>query len=381
MKVRDLLTEGKKRTKEQIKSELAKVNDRIEAIVKDGGRVPMNDPLTGKLKKLRAELKAVNEDVLETYDDFDIELNEQEMVSTYVRAVTEHAVYLYADDQMMEALAEAGIIGEEVSDEAHELMLYAENDADLYRQSYVPVAKNLEKKYSKGVYDPELAKKLWKYHADRAAAKYGMDHGNGDGLKIFSPSVRREVAAQLQADHYAEMEAGNFHESISESSSTDLRDKDDYKAKRKAIQDLQMDPATAKDPKLKAEVIRRKAELEKQASEKGFNEASKDEETDFHTELDKLVHNTFGKRKDESITEAEYQGRDVPLGKRMQGDVKKFKVYVKNAKGNVVKVNFGDPNMRIKKSNPARRKSFRARHNCANPGPRWKARYWSCRAW
>lgn len=83
----------------------------------------------------------------------------------------------------------------------------------------------------------------------------------------------------------------------------------------------------------------------------------------------------------EQITEAEYQGREVPLGRPMRGDVKKFKVYVKNKAGKVVKVNFGDPNMRIKKSNPKRRKSFRARHNCANPGPRWKARYWSCRKW
>lgn len=81
------------------------------------------------------------------------------------------------------------------------------------------------------------------------------------------------------------------------------------------------------------------------------------------------------------VFEAEYQGRKVQLGKPMQGDVKKFKVYVKNASGNVVKVNFGDPNMRIKKSNPDRRRSFRARHNCDNPGPRWKARYWSCRKW
>ena len=82
------------------------------------------------------------------------------------------------------------------------------------------------------------------------------------------------------------------------------------------------------------------------------------------------------------LTEAEYQGRKVQLGKIMQGDVKKFKVYVKDPKtGNVKKVNFGDPNMRIKKNNPARRKSFRARHNCANPGPRTKARYWSCRKW
>jgi hypothetical protein len=83
----------------------------------------------------------------------------------------------------------------------------------------------------------------------------------------------------------------------------------------------------------------------------------------------------------EILEEAEYQGRKVTLNKPMKGDVKKSKVYVKNAKGNVVKVNFGDKKMRIKKNIPARRKSFRARHNCKNPGPKWKARYWSCKAW
>ena len=87
------------------------------------------------------------------------------------------------------------------------------------------------------------------------------------------------------------------------------------------------------------------------------------------------------------IIEAEYKGRKVKLGKPMQGDVKKFKVYVKNPKGNVVKVNFGQGGdakggtMKIRKSNPEARKSFRARHNCDNPGPRHKARYWSCRKW
>ncbi len=82
-----------------------------------------------------------------------------------------------------------------------------------------------------------------------------------------------------------------------------------------------------------------------------------------------------------TLLEAEYQGRKVSLGKPTQGDVKKFKVYVKNTKGNVVKVNFGQKGMSIKKSDPARRRSFRARHNCDNPGPRDKARYWSCRKW
>ncbi len=84
----------------------------------------------------------------------------------------------------------------------------------------------------------------------------------------------------------------------------------------------------------------------------------------------------------ESVSnEAEYRGKEVPLGKKLPGDVKKSKVYVRKPNGNIVKVNFGDKKMRIKKSNPKRRKSFRARHNCKNPGPRWKARYWSCRSW
>jgi hypothetical protein len=105
-----------------------------------------------------------------------------------------------------------------------------------------------------------------------------------------------------------------------------------------------------------------------------------DEETydgdDFFEEYGVMWYN------EDQLDEAEYQGRKVPLGKPMQGDVKKFKVYVKDPKtGNVKKVNFGDPDMKIKKSNPERRRSFRARHNCDNPGPRTKARFWSCRKW
>ena len=109
---------------------------------------------------------------------------------------------------------------------------------------------------------------------------------------------------------------------------------------------------------------------------------------------EEINHNTiiyedeFGSVEVTPITEAEYKGRKVQLGKIMQGDVKKFKVYVKNDKGKVVKVNFGfggksakGKRMVIKKNNPKRRKSFRARHNCSNPGPRWKPRYWACRTW
>jgi sugar diacid utilization regulator len=114
-------------------------------------------------------------------------------------------------------------------------------------------------------------------------------------------------------------------------------------------------------------------------------EITLDEDQDFHEEFGVL-----GFSIDENdMFEAEYQGRKVKLNKPMRGDVKKFKVYVKDPKtGNVKKVNFGHggtsakrKTMRIRKSNPKARKSFRARHNCDNPGPKTKARYWSCRKW
>lgn len=112
------------------------------------------------------------------------------------------------------------------------------------------------------------------------------------------------------------------------------------------------------------------------------------EEYDVVSEQDIKEFVQFMREYKQPLCEAEYRGRKVNLGKPMQGDVKKFKVYVKNPKGKVVKVNFGfggssakGKRMTIKKNNPARRKNFRARHNCDNPGPRTKARYWSCRAW
>ena len=134
------------------------------------------------------------------------------------------------------------------------------------------------------------------------------------------------------------------------------------------------------------------ASLEGKTSDKGQNEdldtisslASLEESYDD----DDAFFEAYGWIDSESLEEAEYQGRKVKLGKPMQGDVKKFKVYVKNPKGNVVKVNFGHGGssvkgkaMKIRKSNPKARKSFRARHNCDSPGPRHKARYWSCRKW
>jgi len=125
--------------------------------------------------------------------------------------------------------------------------------------------------------------------------------------------------------------------------------------------------------------------------ESGYEDFDIEISTDIDEDVDEITyedvdefHEDYGTlwfNEDDELDEAEYQGRKVKLGKPTRGDVKKFKVYVRNPKGNVVKVNFGSKDHRIKKSDPDARRSFRARHNCDNPGPRHKARYWSCKKW
>lgn len=154
----------------------------------------------------------------------------------------------------------------------------------------------------------------------------------------------------------------------------EVRDIADYREKRKELQKQLMGREITRDPALRAQVARELAALDDAAKEKGLELAEED-----MSEM--MIMGNSNEPSECMQMEAEYHGRTVQLNKPMAGDVKKSKVYVKKPNGKVVKVNFGDKNMRIKKSNPARRKSFRARHHCENPGPKWKARYWSCRAW
>ena len=114
---------------------------------------------------------------------------------------------------------------------------------------------------------------------------------------------------------------------------------------------------------------------------KPYNQKAKENNTSLEIDID--IDYVKKNINEAHLEEAEYRGRKVKLGKPFYtpGGPRKRAVYVTNDKGNVVKVGFGEPGMKIKKNNPARRKSFRARHKCDTPGPRWKARYWSCRAW
>ena len=332
--------------------------------------------------------------------------------------------------------------------------------------------------------------------AKDAIELYQMFKNNPGDEEIMTWITNKLAVAAEKISSVKDYLQNPTQDEMTEFKKVEIKDKEDYMAKKKELQKLQMDPDTNKNEKLKKEIIKRKADLEDEAKKMGLKEDDytpfedantlkrlKDEVEDFMgqinnmefgdlnptrlaDELNEILNGTydpstdpvnnpedndedyireqvamaiellekggimpamqmlnraigdthgveFGKdfpKEDEltlkddadfhetfgvlayptdEIWEAEYRGRKVKLNKPTRGDVKKFKVYVKDPKtGNIKKVNFGHggtsakrKTMRIRKSNPARRRSFRARHNCDNPGPKTKARYWSCRNW
>ena len=140
---------------------------------------------------------------------------------------------------------------------------------------------------------------------------------------------------------------------------------------------LDIDEDDIKINKKEMHKLHKGEKLSKNGDEIEYDVENMDDSKDFQN----YMKENYWRVDESTLEEAEYQGRDVKLGKPMQGDVKKFKVYVKNPKGNVVKVNFGQKGMNIKKDNPGARKSFRARHKCDQDKPRTSAGYWSCRKW
>ena len=146
------------------------------------------------------------------------------------------------------------------------------------------------------------------------------------------------------------------------------------------MKDIAIDLKSKEDGGLDPEEFKRKYNKSKAEMQKDLGSPSESIKKSFKQFAEEV--NDWGILPS-TITESEYQGKKVKLNDpvRSSDGKKKFYVYVKNEKGNVIKLGFGDPNMEIKRDDPKRRKSFRARHNCENPGPKWKARYWSCYQW
>jgi hypothetical protein len=270
---------------------------------------------------------------IEIHDSFDIELSESFVIETGVVGFTEDGIIVEADEQTLEFL------------EINDVLIESEEVEESGLQAYLG-----NKKYGKEGMD--------------ALRKAGREHAG------------KEEMANIRAK-YDKLDEEDAEDELSEIKRLSAINEDDsaeavYNAVVRRIMMQHTDVLGKFGPKAVMSAIEDIASNVGDLDEIGSSDVS------IWT---KQVIQDLEAGHYDHLKEAEYQGRKVPLGKPMQGDVAKSKVYVRKPNGKVVKVNFGDKNMRIKKSNPGRRKNFRARHNCDNPGPRWKARYWSCRAW
>ena len=306
-----------------------------------------------------------DDNIVFLHDSFDLELNEHFVIETGVVGFTDDGIILEADDETIEFLELNDMLTEnnlaedelDVVDEGR--YKYRESEDDELDQ--IKELANIKENPNPGDFNSAMASPI------------GSINKN-DEERVADSNVTGK-------DPYV----------VSEKWSGDTEIKSTGKWADKTIAELKKARSALKDKE-----DRTKEETSKLRQINFAIRSKKDwkggvAETDMPPEssLDLTSPISGGNmREDVSLDEAEYQGRKVTLNKPMQGDVKKSKVYVKNAKGNVVKVNFGHggsrakgKTMSIKKNNPERRKALRARHNCKNPGPKWKARYWSCRAW
>ena len=210
------------------------------------------------------------------------------------------------------------------------------------------------------------------------------DQGSSEGEMMTAKMLAKALGDE---NRWAEMSASELY---SELESESPKKADMIALVAKMLYDVKLTESNFEPVPELEEVIETENEMPSLAQDKKKVEIVANEETYDCDDAFFEDYGYLGYSIDENdMFEAEYRGRKVKLNKPMQGDVKKFKVYVKDPKtGNVKKVNFGHGGssvkgkaMKIRKNNPKARKSFRARHNCDNPGPKTKARYWSCRKW
>ena len=333
-----------------------------------------------------------DDNIVFLHDTFDLELNEHFVIETGVVGFTEDGIILEADDETIEFLELNDMLTEgryryrestsEGKPSAFEIMkdIVANQQAQKIEGVMVDMftASVITQAYDK--VSDNNKKKIEDASLDRLI---GIAHKIMDRQEVVSESmVKTERKIQHEINKYLDKEDYqdySIEELYSELESVDADKANHAKQIIKKEFNYEIQPSSI-DEELKQ--IKKLANLDENPNPGDFNSAMASPIGSINRDDEERVAdaNITGKNP-YVVSEAEYQGRNVTLNKPMQGDVKKSKVYVKNAEGNVVKVNFGAKGMSIKKNNPERRKSFRARHNCKNPGPKWKARYWSCRAW
>ena len=341
-------------------------------------------------------------------DYFSINLREETLLETWVCDETEDGIVLHADERAMQLLEEYGYIGqlgvaEGLDDDTNDY--YAGYYVDLLSQTQnmsvtdrvdtkLRIKRALESgelklvdlkseiraldseivRTKKGVAEGSLNEGQYEMMMRNGQVKKFIAKDDADAKRIAAGRGAKSVIklkGGVPAGKIAEqgMAEGHDYEADSDGTNVDVIDRGEY--------DYEGDQARDQLRTIVRAARRLNGIIDDDDNLPEWVQMKITKASDYiDTAADYMQDN-----KGQSMDEAKYQGREVPLGKPMKGDVKKSKVYVRGPKGNVVKVNFGQKGMKIKKNIPGRRKNFRARHNCDNPGPRWKARYWSCRAW
>ena len=248
------------------------------------------------------------------------------------------------------------------------------HDYAKYTSSITPGEKNYSPKHQGGPYKPsKQSDNLINVNADK-----DMEPMN---KKVELKDIEEWASSKETIDKYKERYGEEWQSKIEETYNKMFNKVIDTNTNMQEgrMKDIAIDLMSKEKGGLDADEFKRKYNKSKAEMQKDLG-ASPEPKKSFKEFAEEV--NEWGVMPSQ-ITESEYQGKKVKLNDpfRTSGGPKKFSVYVKNEKGNVVKVNFGDPNMEIKRDDPDRRRNFRARHNCDNPGPKWKARYWSCYQW
>jgi hypothetical protein len=350
---------------------------------------------TRDIYKLVRELSEERDDIVNLYDSMDIELSEDFVIETGVVGFTKDGVIVHLDEDAMEMLDLNGILleSDEAEEEAIDEAVVNEDAVGAFKNKLSKVSDPFEMIYDaiSGNYGDEIRDAMQEMYDDVVNDSGYRLHPDDDFEKIIEIVVDQLVddSEDYKLDEISDIKRLAGQEELDEGMGKALLGGVALIAALTGLNKMSAHHLMTTEPQLIT-----LTQMRQEAEQRGDEYEVERLDDRIKKTLDHIsvtgrpVMGGDGEPIDprkpwagESVQEAEYQGRKVPLGKPMKGDVAKSKVYVKKPNGKVVKVNFGDKNMRIKKSNPKRRKSFRARHNCDNPGPRWKARYWSCRAW
>ena len=248
------------------------------------------------------------------------------------------------------------------------------HDYAKYTSSITPGEKNYSPKHQGGPYKPSK-------HSDNLINVNADKDMKPMNKKVELKDIEEWASSKETIDKYKERYGEEWQSKIEETYNKMFNKVIDTNTNMQEgrMKDIAIDLMSKEKGGLDADEFKRKYNKSKAEMQKDLG-ASPEPKKSFKEFAEEV--NDWGVMPSQ-ITESEYQGKKVKLNDpfRTSGGPKKFSVYVKNEKGNVVKVNFGDPNMEIKRDDPDRRRNFRARHNCDNPGPKWKARYWSCYQW